>query len=164
MAADTQLLAVVRRAAGLAWGLAAAFWALAAPGLSERGPAGGLGSSAAACVCALGAVCAVRRGAPTAAALTSLGRAVGGAALARSGLKSRRPGDTPSRNPKIALAAEGESLWDLAERVLRAEGRPLPAETAELWEAMWEQNRWAVGDRPDRLPAETRIVIPAPRP
>ncbi len=64
---------------------------------------------------------------------------------------------------QAVVVRPGDTLWDLAERSLRAAGdaEPTDREVARAWPAWWAANRDAVGDDPDLLRPGTSLAPPA---
>lgn len=75
------------------------------------------------------------------------------------------PVSTTSPDPTgCVVVAPGDTLWDLAERSLRAAGDATPTAraVASTWPSWWQANREAVGDDPDLLRPGTRLAPPPP--
>lgn len=80
-------------------------------------------------------------------------------------LAAPAPNAPPPTAPPAAAAAvvvePGDTLWGLAERSLRADGRtPAAAAIAATWPSWWAANREAIGDDPDLLHPGTTLLAP----
>lgn len=69
----------------------------------------------------------------------------------------------PTATPAaVVLVRPGDTLWALAERSLRSQGRaPTAAAVAAAWPSWWAANREAVGDDPDLLHPGTSLAPPS---